>query len=155
MLNHVLKILPHRPWRATGLSRAKPRARVPWGHFRDSEAENAPFSALSSVWGGPSDLLRWRRRRVWFISAVTGLAPRAVSRARFSGVVWDGQIRHAFSVISGRFVVKSRAPARSAPSLVINCASRASDTPWAAAAVHRGRDIKTPAPEIANNNLNG
>ena len=29
MLNLTLKILPHRPWRATGLSRAKPRAWCP------------------------------------------------------------------------------------------------------------------------------
>ena len=116
MLNLALKILPHRPGRAASLPRAKPRARVSWGHFRDSEAENAPISALSSVWGGLPDLLRWRRRGVGFISAVTGLAPRALCRARFSGVVWSGQIRYAFLVISGRFVVKPRAPARSAPS---------------------------------------
>ena len=96
MLNLVLKILPHRPWRAARLPRAKPRARVSWGHFRDSEAENAPISELSSVWGAPPDLLRRRRRRVGSFFAVTGLAPRAFSLARCPGVVWSGQIRYAF-----------------------------------------------------------
>ena len=120
MLNLTLKSLLHRPGRAAGLSRAKPRAGVSWGHFRDSEAENASISALSAVWGGPPDLLRWRRRGLCLFRRSRD------SRARFSGVVWSGQIRCAFSVIFGRLVVKPRA----------------SDTPWAVASVHRGRDIK-------------
>ena len=78
-----------------------------------------------------------------FISAITGLAPRAFSRARFSGVVWSRQIRNAFFSNFRSFCGQTESTsAFSAVELVNKRASPASDTPWAVAAVHRGRDIK-------------
>ena len=106
MLNLALKIPPRRPGRAAWLARAKPRARVSWGHFRDFGVGIEPISALSLAWGGPPDLLRRQRRGVGFILAVTGLAPRALFRAPCFGVEWSRQMRCAFAVICGRFEVK-------------------------------------------------
>ena len=85
--------------------------------------------------------------RFGFILAVTvtGLAPRAFSRARFSGVWGDVEWADPLCVFSnlrsfcGQIEGTS---ALSAVKLAIKRTSRASDAPWAVAAVHRGRDIK-------------
>lgn len=106
MLKVVLKVPPNRPGRAAWLARAKPRARVSWGHFRDFGVGIEPISALSLAWGGPPDPLRRQRRGVGFFLAVTGLASRALFRVRCFVVEWSRQIWCAFAVIYGRFEVK-------------------------------------------------
>ena len=142
MLNLVLKVLPHRPWRAAGHPRAKPRARVSWGHFRDSEAENEPISALSSGWGGPPDLLRWRTRGLVYFGGHGTCAARGFSRSRalLSGVVEWADPPRVFVIFRSFFGQTEGTSAFSDVELAIKRTSPASGTPWV------GRRGSAPGP---------